>query len=237
MENKTAEEALNEAGKLSGHTVKVDPALNAKREWWGMSDESFVHFGERIAQELGGVFKIRGKQAIIADKTGKSISGAALAAVSATWGDNLISWDLTPRMGRPTFKAMGSRWYDLKAGRWMREKEDVQNADDDGAEAEHNDRHPRADKDEAKHKAKSNAKDSEKEKGGGSVVIDGNATAKPGGTCMIVGARPGVDGAWRIEEVGHEYSRSGWTTSLTLKMPGKETGKDSRAKTRSRAAG
>jgi Bacteriophage probable baseplate hub protein len=227
MDGKKTEEALNEAGKLSGHTVRVDPSLNVKRDYWGMNDESFVHFGERIAQELGGVFKIKGKQAILADKTGGSISGAALAIVTATWGGNLISWDMTPRMGRMEYSAMGARWYDLAKAKWNREKESVKNADD-GAGAEHNDRFSRADKDEAKGKAKNHAKDSEKEKGGGSAVIDGTASAIPGGTCVIAGARPGIDGPWRIEEVQHEFSRSGWTTSLTLKMPGEGTGSDSR---------
>ena len=130
MDDKKTSEALNEAGKLSGHTVRVDPGLDIKRAYWGMNDESFVHFGERVAQELGGVFKIKGKEAILADKTGGSISGAALAIVTAMWGDNLISWDMTPRMGRMEYKAMGARWYDLAKAKWNREKESVNGADD-----------------------------------------------------------------------------------------------------------
>jgi hypothetical protein len=86
--------------------------------------------------------------------------------------------------------------------------------------AKHNDRFSRADKDEAKGKAGSHSKDSEKERGGGTASINGTASAIPGGTCIIAGARPGVDGPWRMEEVSHSYSRSGWTTDLTLKMPG-----------------
>jgi hypothetical protein len=81
------------------------------------------------------------------------------------------------------------------------------------------DRFSRADRTEAQGSANNGAKDAEREKGGGSATIDGNAAAKPGGVFILMGARPGIDGAYRIEGVEHSYSRSGWTTKLDLKQP------------------
>lgn len=227
VDNKKASEFLGELGKEAGITVQVDPALDQMREWWGANDESFIHAGERLARELGGIFKVQGNRAIIADKTGASISGAALSVVTARYGDNLINWNLAPRVGRPQFKEILSRWYDPAKAKWITEKAPVKGAD---VEATYSDRFSRLDKDQSKKSGDNTAKDSEREKGGGSVTINGTGSARPGGTCIVAGARPGIDGAYRIEQVTHTLTRSGgWTTALTLKMPGSDTGSDNRA--------
>jgi phage protein D len=228
FDNKTLQQVLNDAGQYAGISVRVDPSLaSIQREWWGMNDESFLHFGERLAREVGGLFKVRGNEAIMAAKDGGSVTGQSVSGVSAAWGDNLIDWDLAPVMGRPKHKKTRSRYYDKKAAKWKKAEEDVK---DDDAVAVLAVRHTRPDEDESKHSAKNHARDSEREKGGGSVTIDGTGAAQPGGTCIVVGARPGIDGSYRINSVTHEYSRSGWTTKLDLKQPGSGTGSDKRKK-------
>ena len=53
------------------------------------------------------------------------------------------------------------------------------------------------------------------------VAIEGDTAAIPDGLCIVTGARPGVDGPWRIESVTHSYSRGGgFITQLSLKQPG-----------------
>lgn len=235
IDNASAEDALNKAGKIAGITVQVDPSFaSVKRDWWGLNDESFIHFGERVAHELGGIFKIQGNRAILAKKGGGTVSGAIIPAVVGAWGDNLISWDITPYMGRPRYKQVRARYYDRAKAKW---KESVVEVEDEGAIATLAERFSRADEGEAEGSAENGARESEKEKGGGSAEIDGNAAAKPGGTFMLVGARPGADGAYRIESVDHDYSRSGWTTRLDLKQPQGDAGKDGRASTSGGAGG
>ena len=53
------------------------------------------------------------------------------------------------------------------------------------------------------------------------ITIEGDTGAIPDGLCIVTGARPGVDGSWRIESVTHSYSRGGgFVTQLSLKQPG-----------------
>lgn len=227
-DDKTLKDVLEDAAKEAGHTIKVDGELGAlKRDWWGMSSESFYHFGTRLAQETGGAFKVFGKQAILTRKNaGKSTGGLSLSSVTAAWGQNLINWDLAPMLGRPRYKDVEARWFDRKASKWMREKVQVS---DESAKAKATTRFVRKDKDEAKSAAENDKTDSEREKGGGTVLIDGNAAATPEGTCLVVGARPGIDGPYRIDSVTHELTRgNGFTTSLALKQPQGSTGTDSR---------
>lgn len=227
IDNASAEEALNKAGKIAGISVRVDPAFaSIKRDWWGLNDESFIHFGERVARELGGIFKIQGDQAILAKKGAGSVTGAPLGIVRAIVGDNLINWDLAPFLGRPRHKQVRARYFDPKKAKWESVVAEVQ---DEGVSATLADRYSRTDKSEAEGSTENGARDSESEKGGGSVQIDGTVMAKPGGTCLVMGARPGVDGPYRITTVNHDVNRSGgWVTGLDLKQPQGSVGSDSR---------
>jgi hypothetical protein len=60
-------------------------------------------------------------------------------------------------------------------------------------------------------------------RGGGTVVIDGDPTAQAEATCMIRNTRPGVDGSYRIHVVEHRPDRSGsYVTTLELREPSVE---------------
>lgn len=228
-DNKPLSSVFSEAAQLGGiGGAMVDPALGSiQRPYWAMQGESFLHWGERVAREVGGTFKVVDNIAILAKRNGgMSVLGGALAAVSAVYGVNLISWDLAPILGRPRYKKTRMRWYDAKKAEWN--VEDVEVADQD-AQAEFTGRYSAADQDEAKHTADSRKTDSERGKGGGSVTIDGNNAAEPEGTCIVVGARPGIDGIYRIDTVNHDFSRgAGWTTRLDVKQPQGEAGQDGR---------
>ncbi|PYF05051.1 hypothetical protein BJ122_102277 [Rhodopseudomonas faecalis] len=221
---------FQDAARLAGLTAIVDPKLGKiERPYWAMSAESFLHFGHRLSEEIGGTFKVVGKTAILAARNGGiSASGIALPTVIGRRGGNLIDWDVSPIVGRPRYNRIRVRWYDTKAAKWREEKVEVNDMD---AEAEQTMRWTSANADEAKGHADSAAKESERNKGGGTATIDGDITAQPEGAFALVGARPGVDGLYKIDKVQHELSRSsGFTTRLDIKAPAGEAGKDNRGK-------
>ncbi|MBN9033312.1 MAG: hypothetical protein BGO05_05525 [Rhizobiales bacterium 63-7] len=230
FDDTTIGDAMKKAGQSAGLSVSVDSSLaSIKRPYIALDDESFVAFGERMAREVGGTFKIVGDQAILAKRnSGQSVGGQALPSVTAAWGQNLHSYDITPILGRPVEKQALARWYDPKAAKWQKETADTGT---DGGQTIKPAVYAEADQDRAKEQAGSDAAESDRRSGEGSVTIEGNIAAQPEGVCIVSGCRPGVDGSYRIEGVSHSYSRgSGFVTTLELGQPKGEAGKDSRGK-------
>lgn len=209
----TIKDILTEAGKAAGiSTIEVDPELaSIRRAYVDMRDESFVHLGERLAREIGGNFRIQGTRAMLSKRDGNYS-----AAVTATWGVNLHAWDIAPQLGRTRFSAIRTRWYDTAKAEWST----VETATGLDVDAIYADRLPRAGEDEANQQNASDKATTKRDKGGGSVTIEGNTEAIPDGLCIIVGARPGIDGSYRIDSVTHTYSRGGgFVSQLSLKQP------------------
>lgn len=226
-DDKTLGDVLKEAGKAAGISdVKIDSKLaGIKRKYWDQHNESFIQLGQRLAEEVGGTFKIQGGKAIMAKRgSGTSPLGGALTGITAAWGRNLISWDISPSIGRPDFEQVRFRFYDRKEGKWKEKKAQVRG----GTSATKTVRSPAVDEDDAKTKGEADAGESERNRGGGTVRIDGNGNAQPEATLTVSGARPGVDGTYTITDVEHEISCSGWETNLTVKKPGGSAGKDTR---------
>ncbi len=215
-DNQKLGDVFCEAAKLGGiASVRVDEELSSiVRPYWAMQSESFIHFGERIAREVGATFKISNDVAILAKRNGgKSASGKQLAVINAAYGDNLISWDIAPVTGRPRYSKAKTRWYDTKTGTWKTEEVEIEDAK---AHAEFTRRYPAKDADEAKRTAESLKTESERAKGEGSITIDGNGDAQPEGSVTLAGTRPGIDGTYRIDTVNHDFSRaSGWVLGST----------------------
>ncbi|KNY18253.1 hypothetical protein AKG11_03735 [Shinella sp. SUS2] len=230
FDDTSIKDMLTKAGKDAGVTeIKVDDEFaSIIRPYEAMDDESFIAFGQRLAKELGGTFKVRGATAVLVKRSGgTSPSGASLPVVNAAVGDNLHSWDIEPFIGRPRFKKARARYYDQKEAKW---KEVEVETEVEGEAPTLVDRFAVADEDRAKQETGSRKTDIERAGGEGTVVIEGNIAACAEGTCIVSGARPGIDGTYRIDSVDHEYSRgSGFTTSLTLKQPHGDAGKDSRS--------
>jgi phage protein D len=115
FDDRTIGDVLTEAGKAAGiPTVEVDPDLaSIRRAYVEMRDESFVHFGERLAREIGGNFRIQGSRAILSKR-----DGSYAAVVTATWGVNLHAWDIAPQLGRTRFSKIRTRWYDVLKAEW-----------------------------------------------------------------------------------------------------------------------
>lgn len=225
FDNKTIEEILKEAGQYAGITqISVDPQLASIRlPYLDMRSESFLNLGERLGAMLGGNFRVQGEKATLARR-----AGGYTPSVSAAAGDNLIIWDITPIIGRARFKKARAKSYDMKAAAVVSEEADT---DLDDADATITIRDLAADPAEAKAVAKSRAVTSEENAGAGTVEINGSTDAVPDGQCVLTGARPGIDGTYKIKSVTHNVSKGGgWTTSISLDHPQAGAGKDKRAK-------
>jgi phage protein D len=227
----TLQDFLSDAGKRAGITsVKVDKALGSiKRDYWEAGGRSFLHLGQTLANELGATFKVRGDKAVMAKRgEGKSASGQSLPKITARWGDNLMSWDISPNMGRDQHAKTRIRYFDRKAASFK--EEDVEIKSGEGApQATDLGRFDAPDKAGAKDKGNGNKTKAERETGGGTIRIDCDPRAKAEGSVTLEGADPGVDGDYRMETATHKLTRDGGSeTSLSVKQPSGEAGKDSR---------
>ena len=237
-------EVAQKFGKAAGVSVKVHQDLGSiERDYWSMHGETFLAWGARIAREVGATFKVIGAQAVLVPRgAGVSASGKALQTISVvrrfapdgSRAGNHITSSLSPVDNGPEYQKLSVRWYDRKEAKWKAEEVEAKAAD--GVSAKRTTRWTAPNKAQAKARAGANGKDSEREKGGGTVQIDGEPAALPEANATVSGVRPGLDGSYRIDAVDHSYSRNaGFTTTLTLKQPqsggsdGKSTpGTDSR---------
>jgi phage protein D len=111
--------------------VAVDPAFgNVRRDYWSADNESFVHLVERVAREFGGTFKLRADEAVLAQRgTGMTPSGKPMDNLTATYGENLISWDISPFVGRPRGKKARAKFYDRKAAKFETREVEIEPVD------------------------------------------------------------------------------------------------------------
>ncbi|WP_336488274.1 phage late control D family protein [Methylobacterium nigriterrae] len=230
-EDATLGDYAQDFAKRAGLTIKVDPDLaKIKRAWWGPEGRSFLHEMQRLAREHGATFKIQGDKAVLAKRgKGSTPSGQSLPTIYATNPGNLLNVDIEPFEAREVFRDVRVSGFDRKTAKFFEEKVDIEGGSGGGASAVL--RGKRADKDDAKARGEGRKTEAERDKGGGTVEIDIEPRARAEGTCILSGARAGVDGTYRIESVTHTLrpgDSGGATTKLELKQPSDNTGKDSR---------
>lgn len=226
-------DAFGKAAEVAGLSgVVVDPSLaSIQRPYWSPDGETFLGWGQKLARELGATFKIRGDKAVLA-KRGEGLSAvdAAMPSVVARIPGNVISWDISPVTNRGRFKRATVRFFDRDTATFKTEEVTVDNIEDvDASDEVQTDA---ADADQARGIAEGRKRESERDGGGGTVEMDLTVEAQAEGTVTLSGARPGIDGTYRIVGVTHKASRSGGaTTSLEIKQPQGEAGKDIRIPT------
>lgn len=248
-DKKTVGAALKDAGQYAGVTVEVAPRIaNIVREYQTQDNESFLHMAQRYARDYGGTFKvIGGNRAVILDRNaGQTVGGGAVGSVTATPGanGNLISCRLSPILTRPRYGEIITRWFDYKKGKWIEEKVQVPISSGGGSSGgssggggsvsslgslygDGDTRFTREDSGHSKDAATGSGKESDRKKGAGSVIIDGNPRARAEGTCQVIGVRPGIDGSYTIHVAKHDFERGkGYTTDLELRRPEGDAGKN-----------
>ncbi|NMG39790.1 late control D family protein [Chelativorans sp. ZYF759] len=224
------EEFLQTAAERAGLAgVRVLGRLGAiRRGYWAADGESFLHLGQRLARELAATFKIRatdaGDMAVLAPRE----HDEPLPVVEGVVGRNVISWDIAPYTGRRVFTSARARWFDRESATF-REREVTFALDRDLPESVNVLRSTVHDEDQAEEAGAARKAEAEREGGEGSVELDLVPEAQAEGSFVLTGARPAVDGTYRIASVTHRASRNGGsTTSLDIKRPQGGAGKDDR---------
>ena len=212
---------------FAGMSVKLDPQMEKiSRDYWHYND-SAMNLGKRIAQETGGFFKINKKTAALISKSGKTnVDGEDMPTVEAIWGINLIGWRIKPYIGRTQYGKSQGRFFDIAKGLWQ----DVQSTISastpfGGSNAVAHAANAATDKTQAQQENTGSQGDVQNKRGTGWVLLNGEPNCKAGGFVRIDGARPGVDGTYRITEAEHNYTRGvGYTTRCTVVNPQAEEG-------------
>jgi len=103
----------------AGLSVAMSPEMEKiTRDYWHIND-SPMNFGKRMAQEVGGIFKISKSTAVLIGKIeGVNAAGEKMPTVEAIWGVNLIGWRIKPMVGRPQYGSAASRMFDAHKGEW-----------------------------------------------------------------------------------------------------------------------
>ncbi|WP_319533435.1 hypothetical protein [uncultured Cohaesibacter sp.] len=224
---KTIEQILGDAAsKADLLTPKIDQSLAAiVRDDELFDGESFEEGAYRLAKELGARFKLFGKvPVLVAANSGKSVSGQTLPTVYATWGVNLISWQITPRVSRANYQKQSAPWFDFEKAEWV--ISDVDQKDDGKAKAQRPG--ARATESEAKQSAASEKDGAERAGGTGTVTLDGDANIFAGAPLELSGADSLSDGTYRIKSCSMTLNTGGWTVSCQVEQPQGEAGKDKR---------
>jgi phage protein D len=227
LDDATLGDALKKSAEKAGLTVTVDPALaSIQRNYWAPDGASFLAWGHKLAKEHGATFKVRGDKAVFAKRgTGASGSGAAMPSVMGVVGRNVITVDIDPNQGRPSFAKKRVRYFDRASASYMEKSIDVESESETTDTA----RWMAADGDQADAIAEGGKTAAERDAGVGSVTMTLDVTAQAEGTFVLTGARPGIDGTYRITGVTHKADRNGGSsTTLELAQPSGGAGKDER---------
>lgn len=213
---------LSAAAKEAGLAITVDPSFaSITRDYWAADYESFLDLGEKMAREVNGTFKIRGKQAVLVPR-GKTVLPTVNGVVGP--GGNVIGWDLAPFTGRPAFTRARARWFDRKSAQYREEEIEI-DLGRDLPDAANVVLMPMADEAQAKLRTEGRKGEAARNAGGGTVELDLTPEAQAEAPFVLSGARRDVDGGWRISSVSHKANRAGGaTTSLTVKEPGAKSG-------------
>ena len=225
---------LSEAAGKAGLSFQAESSIGSiNRDYWAAGTESFIHLGQRIAHEVGAVFKISGSQAMMWPLNSPLASVGGNSSIVAQWGKgdhsgNLIDWDIAPILARPRFMQARTRYFDHMTATWKEITKAITGIGHQAAQHTH--RQSRADDKEATNASTAADLNSQREAGSGKVTIKGDPAARTEGTCNVVGVRPGIDGTYRINGVNHQLTRAaGFVTHLEIKQPQGEAGVDGRA--------
>lgn len=225
----TLEDAAKEFGDLAGLQTFVSGTIKSDfRDYWHMQNESFVSWGQRVARETGGTFKVQGKKAFLVGRNeGISVSGKKLTEifVNAGSGGNLLSGSIAPIISRPKYDNVKVSYFDPDKAEYV---EVSKSTPIDNVKTDLREVHGFANEDNAKQRTNSLSSESDRDQGQGDIDIIGNELAEPEAEVSVTGWRTGVDGTYRIHSVQLEVTTSGFVSGISVRQPKSGAGTDSR---------
>lgn len=209
-------QVLQDVAKKAGLNAKVSPSMaGIERDFWHMN-ESPMHMFQRLADEVGGRVAYDGEgnvEFMGADET----TGVTH---DAEWGLNLIAWRIKPFVPRPQYGSSKTNFFNILGGSWL---DTVQSIGGEtpfgGANAQFGLPHAAPNKQTGGQWNGGAEKASSSRRAEGWVLINGEPAIQISDRINIIGARPGINGSWFVEEVEHQYSRRGFTTRLNISNP------------------
>jgi hypothetical protein len=206
---------LQEVARSNNMTAKVHPQLaKITRDYWQQSGESLIHIGERLARQFGATFRIVGNS-VEFSMPGDDVDGKHRGTIDGIWGKNLIAYRVHPWVARSTWGGASQHYYSTLMGTWKKL----------AAKFGLNMPWSEAMNKFAPPAPAPNSQEADQQNSGvrqgmftgqGRIVINGEPAAVFQGHIMVRGARPGVDGLWRITMAEHRYSRQGYVTWLDV---------------------
>ncbi len=228
QDNTTFGAVAQEWGAECGLSVVVDPSLaSIQRPYWAMHNESFFNWGRRVAREIGATFKIAHPKAVFVPRnSGQSAAGQTLPVFPIVAPGNLKGWDMTPSAAAPAYASAQAFYYDPKTALY---KTASVSTGVSGATATYSGGFKAPDQERAQTRAQNHADESARKSGGGSLETYGDPRAMSQANCTVSGARPGVDGSYRIKTARHVLSRGlGWSVTVDVEQPQGSAGTDGR---------
>lgn len=209
-------QVLGEVAGSFGASLAIHPTLGAlQRDYWSQSNESPMHFLRRMANEVGAVTRVEGDK-VVFTKPGQNTSGDEEVSCTATWGKNLIGWRVHPWFSRGLWGGASQQYFDLKAGQWQSILGNFNRAAPWVSKAVFSLPSPAPNANVAQQQNDGADDLSGGYIGTGTIVINGEPKAAWNTNVLLIGARPGVDGTYRINKCEHFYSRQGYITTLTV---------------------
>ncbi|WP_194094676.1 phage late control D family protein [Marivivens aquimaris] len=215
-DNATVGAIAADLASMSGLTSNVAPDLaGVSVPYFAAIDESVFQAGTRLASQVGGHFRIEGDEMLIASKTANY---AAVAA--ATYGKNLIEYSISTIRARNRFGVIVGQYFD----RGSSSIKTVEVETELNSTARYTIQPPAASKEDAQMRAEAMAATCARDSSSGTVTIDGGVVICDG---RIVVSGTKSDGEYRVVGVTHEWSRSGWTTNVSIGLASQDGGGES----------
>lgn len=217
-DNSTFGQVVSQIAGENGLSAQVDPALanfKGRDGYFAQEAESGLHWIERHAKKLNGLFAIKDGRLIVGNKgsgltaLGAAIGGLVVRPPMILTGTGSVKWT-----GRESHKEVEGGYHDMGEAKRKFEKAPA-NAD---GTAKYRLRHQFANKDEAKRAAESTAKDLQRSAMTTNVGIIGETRARGGGGMTYADVHPEIDGQpFVIETAAHTYTKAGYTTKIDAK--------------------